>query len=480
MASSRRLAANVFSGIFASIFRICTQIVMLPLMARLLGPEELGLYALAMPLMGFVLLLSEAGLGDSLAREKSNDTKIWSSAFWGLMVFGITLAGAAYGASHMISVIAKAPRLPAIMLPLCTTLFMVAATVIPQAMMLRSGNLVLGSVSEFISTLVGAAVAIALAFNGYGVWAMVWQFVTLYFVRMVILNLVVPFVPRFEFSLRALMSHTGVGGAILGGRLMDACGRMIENAKISDTLGAASLGSYGYANQIGRFFSDAVANTVWSNLYYVAINKSASETVAHYILSHRLFALILFPAATLFSLSLPVIVPLLLGPKWVSSTYPIMILTLSSPFAAMGSFCGAVMFARKQIWVMLSSFAVLGIARVMAVYFGHAFGVTGITIGLAISNIGYYLFVVIFVSPLIGNSLRDLLSIIVGPLVAAAAAGAVFVYMLGSSAALTWLAMCLGVGLLVYVLTLAVIDWRNVKRDVAFIGRIVRGRQKSD
>jgi O-antigen/teichoic acid export membrane protein len=82
MASARRLAANLLSGIFNNVFRILFHLVMLPLMARLVGPSELGLYALAAPVLGFVILLSEAGLGDSLAREKSDDTLVWSSAFF--------------------------------------------------------------------------------------------------------------------------------------------------------------------------------------------------------------------------------------------------------------------------------------------------------------------------------------------------------------------------------------------------------------
>ena len=142
-----------------------------------------------------------------------------------------------------------------------------------------------------------------------------------------------------------------------------------------------------------------------------------------------------------------------------------------------GCFCGAVLFARKQIWVMLTSFAVLALARVGAVYFGGDFGVTGITIGLAIINVSYYVFALVFVSPIVGNRRRDLLAVAVGPILASILAGGTYWYLLGNSTSVPWMAACLGIGLLTYAITLTIIDFRNVKRDAAFGMTLVRKRQ---
>ncbi len=80
MASARRLAANVFTGVLANVTRILIQVIMLPVMARLLEPSDMGLYALALPLISFVLLLSDAGLGDSLAKERTDGTIVYPPA----------------------------------------------------------------------------------------------------------------------------------------------------------------------------------------------------------------------------------------------------------------------------------------------------------------------------------------------------------------------------------------------------------------
>jgi PST family polysaccharide transporter len=490
MASARRLAANLFSGVFSNIIRICLQIVMLPLMAKLLGPAELGLYALALPILSFVLLLAEAGLGDSLAREKSDDPLVWSSAFWGLMGAATVMAVGVCVASFIIGKVAHQPRLPEIMIPLSLTLFMVGASIIPSARMLREGNLTPGTIADFFANLLGAAVALYMAFNGYGVWAMVAQVLTTSFVRMILLNVLKPMLPRFVFSLKALMSHSGVGGAILGQRLIETCGQMIERSRVSRGMPSADLGYYGYANQIGRFFSDAVSNPMWQNLYYVAINKEADEIKRHYVMSHRIFSLIVFPGAVLLALALPTLVPMVLGDKWVASTFPIMIMVLSCPFIALGTYHGAVMFAQRRYRIMLLGYTGLVLARIAVVVGGIRFGVTGLTVGLSVVNVLFYAYAVVYVSPKVGVRRTDVFTAIVGPFIASVLTGVVFYYlhsllphglagMPGPAwmPALAWLVVSGGLSLLAYPAALFLFDRRRTQNDVTAAMAIVQKRK---
>lgn len=81
----------IASGV-VSIVKAVLQLLLLPVMARLLGPNEFGLYALALPTISLVTLLADGGLGSSLVREQESSTLVWSSAFWALQVMGITLA----------------------------------------------------------------------------------------------------------------------------------------------------------------------------------------------------------------------------------------------------------------------------------------------------------------------------------------------------------------------------------------------------
>src|SRR6202020_518419 len=89
--SGRRLAFGVGALGMVSILKMGLQAVTLPIMARLLGPSEVGVYALAFPVVAFVTMLADGGLGISLTREPES-SRVWSTAFWVLLFTGITLA----------------------------------------------------------------------------------------------------------------------------------------------------------------------------------------------------------------------------------------------------------------------------------------------------------------------------------------------------------------------------------------------------
>jgi O-antigen/teichoic acid export membrane protein len=460
----------------SNLVRVLLQMLMLPLMARLLGPSELGLYALALPMVNFVLLLSDAGLGDSLAKEKTDDDIVWSSAFWGLLMSGTIAAAIVFGASFFVADISGQPRLPFIVLPLCVTLLMVAATVVPTARMLRRGTTVPVSAGDMIGNVIGAILAISLAFAGFGVWAMVAQFVAISASRMVVCNLAEPFLPKALFSFPSLLSHTGMGSQILGGRLIELGTSMFERSQISRRLGVAAVGGYANANQIGFFSSNAVGSPLWANLYYVAITQSEQDVLRHYLRSHRTFALIVFPAAMLLAFGLPTIVPLLFGEAWRSNIPSIIMMVLCCPWGNLGVLYSAIFYARNQGRIVLYLQSGIALLRIVAVLALWHYGVFALVAALAASNIVIYLISVFVISPYVGNRRKDLLDVIAGPFFATALMALAMHWFLPQDATLIELIIASAAGLALYAATLLLIDRQRAGHDLRALSAILHRR----
>jgi PST family polysaccharide transporter len=463
----------MFSGIFTNIVRVLVQLVMLPVMARLLGPSELGLYALALPMVNFVLLLSDAGLGDSLAKEKSGDSLVWSSAFWGLMTTGTVAMGAVYGASFIVAGVTHQPRLPMVILPLSATLLLVAVTVIPAARMLRAGNLVPGAMGDTAAAVLSAVIGVSMALLGYGVWAMVAQFVSSYIIRAIAYNIAQPFRPRLEFSGRSLLAHTGMGGQILFQRLVDLGVSMFERSRVSLKLGTAAVGGYANAAQIGLFTSNAVGSPIWANLYYVAINKSPAETVTAFIRSHRIFALVVFPAAAFLACAVPTIVPLLFGPKWNSSVSSIIVMVLTCPFGNLGTFHSAVLYARGYGRYVLYAQACAMAFRLVVVIFFWQYGIFGLSVGWGASSLLYYVGTNLVMSRLIGNRPSDLFGAAWSPLLASAVGGGILYAFLGAEPTILRLFIGGALAVTLYAGALYLLDRKRIVDDLTAMLAIV-------
>src|SRR5580704_16080297 len=139
--SRRRLAQGTVVIGVANVLKMGLQLLTLPLLARFLGPSEYGLFGLAMPAVSFMIMLSDGGLGTSLAREPETNQDVWSTAFWFLIGSGIVLSAIVILLSFVLAALVHEPRLPAIMSALSICLILIAIAVPSGARLTRQGRL---------------------------------------------------------------------------------------------------------------------------------------------------------------------------------------------------------------------------------------------------------------------------------------------------------------------------------------------------
>ena len=108
-------SAISLAGGASSLVKALLQLAMLPLMGRLLGPKEFGLYAMALPIVTFFTVVADGGLGASLAKERSPDPTVWNTAFWVMLALGICLAGLVNVCGYGLAAFMHEPRLHALL-----------------------------------------------------------------------------------------------------------------------------------------------------------------------------------------------------------------------------------------------------------------------------------------------------------------------------------------------------------------------------
>lgn len=401
---STKLPLNIALGIAANLSRVLVQLILLPVMARLLGPDQIGLFALAMPLITFTLMLADAGIGESLAREKDLNSAVWPSAFWSILGLSVLLAALVNGTTIVLASIVDNPSLPMIVFPLSVSIILYSFSVVPGALMLRSGRMAVASSVEIVNQLLSGLIAILLGWYGYGIWALVVQMLFAVTFRTISLNYLFPFRPRFLFDISTLASHKGVTGAILGTRLIDLASRFGENNLVSVMLGPTAVGTYSYSNQIGRFFSDALVNPIWSNIYYLSITHDRDEAFGYYLRFQRLGVLVLLPLANIAAFSAQTVLPEILGKAWAGSTLPIILFLLSSPFAALGNLHGSICLAFRRGKIILTFLSIYSLARLLTIALCAELGITTIVILISFLSLLYYVIVNTFVPHVLGFS----------------------------------------------------------------------------
>jgi PST family polysaccharide transporter len=463
--SGRRLAFGAGALGIVGILKLCVQAASLPVMARLLGPSEIGLYALALPVVAFVTMLADGGLGISLAGEPET-SNVWSTAFWVLLFTGILLSCVLTGIGFAEGSILHQPRVPGLMAALSVTVVLMTVSVPSLARLDRQGRIAVGAFADLAGNLMGVSIGVTMAFRGAGAWSLVAQYLTLFVVRAVIVNVVAFVKPQFEFHPRLMLRHISTGGLVVGTRIADYFGRMVENLVLGHTLGTAPLGRYSFSTQISRYLSEMISNPLWLTLYIRALRATPGEAVSLHCQLSRLLGFLVFPIAVFTVVAAPMVVTVCLGPKWVAAIPLLQILVPSYALGVVASLSGALLLAGGQYQIQFYAQVGLSAARALAVCLGPWVGLIGIAYGITVTTTAYALIMLIAPATITGCHPLPVLRNLAGPFVASLALGLFCRLLLHHAApSLVRLGVAVLLGTFVYLAVNFLVDRKRLLQD---------------
>jgi len=476
-----RMLKNLGAGGTVSVVKILIQLALLPLMAHLLGPKEFGVYALTVPVVAFLALIADGGVGLSLARDRTNRPEVWSTAFWVLMASGFVLSLAVVASGYLLSLASSEPRLNILMLILAAGFPFLSLAVLPVARLTRSGNLVACAIADLLATVAGAICAVGLGVMGFGAMALAFQSFTGCVVKAVIVNLYAFERPSAIFRPSAMLSHLSSGGILMGGRVADLAARSAETLLFGNAFGAASLGAYNFANQVPRFLFEAFSNPSWSALYAQSLSEEHERLIQIFYKVCRLMAFVTFPTAAVLAATGPEMLAQVLGPSWQQAGVFLRILAPGYALSITASMGTALLLALNANLIFFLTTVLLSIGRVAAVATGYYLQAWEAVWLVTLSNTIYALVVCTFVVRVADARFVSMIKEVSGSLIAAVLCGLVcwgVLYVAGGS--IVALSGAILAAVVCYFGTMFAIEGKNLKNEFTFLRGAMAGMIKKD
>jgi O-antigen/teichoic acid export membrane protein len=331
--SIKQIAKGTVLIVSMNVVRILVQLFSVPVIARFLTPVDYGLAAMAMPIILFVMMIADAGLGASLVRTGKSDQPVWHTCFWLSAALGVVLAGGMALLSPVAGALLNEPRV----VPLITTLAAIVAiqtfTIVPGAALQQQGRFGTIAATEIVAIGASIGTAVVCAVEGFGVWALIWQQLVLYGVRLTLTLTCSPYRPRLIFHWHDARDHVIFGWHLLGINLIGFAGRSLENLVIARIFGAAIVGIYAMSFQFARLPFMLVTGPLQYVTYphIAAIREDKAKVTSLFLLFTRVLAMVILPSVGLVAVASEPIFHLLLSKKW-NQAIPIFVLI--SPAAA--------------------------------------------------------------------------------------------------------------------------------------------------
>ena len=168
----------------------------------------------------FVPLFADLGLGAALIQAPTLTEVDRSTVFWTSLPLGLGFMRLGIALSWPLASIYGEPSLQPLFAAFSVCFLLASLTSVPSALLIRAMHFRALETRVIVGTLFGAPLAVALAFGGYGPWAIVGGEIANRAISLVTIWLQSHWRPRLVFSRRKLREQFAYGGTLFGAFLL--------------------------------------------------------------------------------------------------------------------------------------------------------------------------------------------------------------------------------------------------------------------
>jgi len=354
------------------------------ILARLLVPDDFGLFGLATVVIGFTAMFSDVGAGAFLVYSQDRIEEHVDTAFWANLGIATLLGLGVLVAAPLVARFYRRPDIVPILAVLAVSLWVQTAATVHRNLVRRDLRFRSLAMIDGLVSLAAFVTAVALAWRGYGVWSFVLSALLSNAVSAVLLFYVYAWVPRWRFSRGSFGALAPFSGWYVAQALVWYLVLNVDNLMVGKFLGVDALGIYGLAYNYAllpiSFIGISLGNVVFAEL--PRLYPDPQRFWSAYFTSSKLLAGLVCPIAAALVIAAPDIFPVLFGPKWTSAIVPFQILAIygairglwMDPFSSLGKF-------QPCFWTALVALSLSG----AAIYLAIPFGKTGVALAVLVA-----------------------------------------------------------------------------------------------
>lgn len=347
---------------------------------RLLKPEDYGLLAMATVFVAFLTMMADIGLGQALVQTNKLDENRLGQIFGAIIIIDVALFLVQFSVAPIIATFYSEPRLVDIIRVLATSFLLTIFTTIPTALLTRQLDFKKQSLVDFCSTIIGSITTLLLAWNGSGVWSLVYGTLLTAGCRAVAYNLLVRHLQWPQFSMRGVRGLIVFGGQMTIARLLWFIYSQADMFIAGKQLGAQQLGIYSVAMHLASLpvqKISSIINQVAFPAFARAQNEPAQMSV-YLLKAVRILSFFVFPVLWGMSILAEELVAVALGNQWQQVTLPLQALALVMPIRMIGNFVPSATDGAGRADIGMKNLLISNAIMLPAFLYGSQWGLSGL------------------------------------------------------------------------------------------------------
>lgn len=310
------------------------QFVVQIVLGRILDPEDFGVITLLTIFISLANVFVQTGFNTALIQKKEVDDVDYSSVFYVSMAVAGVLYAVLYFCAPAIAAFYEVPQLASVLRVTALTLFFGALNSIQGAVIARKMEFRKAFICGLVASILSGAVGIAMAYGGFGFWALVGQQLSNVVGICIIMWFVVKWRPKLLFSLERVKNLLQFGWKLLVSGLLNTLYTQLSGLIIGKKYNTESLAFYNRGQQFPSLLATNVDSAIQSvMLPAYSQHQDSPETIrAMMRRAIRLSTYLIFPLLFGLSAVAEPLITLLLTEKWLPCVPYMQILCISCAF----------------------------------------------------------------------------------------------------------------------------------------------------
>lgn len=245
--------------------RISAQLVTLVVsivLARLLSPDEYSIVAIVTVFVTIANIFVTAGFGSALVQKLNADNVDFSTTLF----FSLGFSGAIYlvlfFTAPYIAAFYGIELLTPVVRVMSLRIIIAAVNSVQQAYVSRTLQFRKFFYSTLTGTVVSAFVGIGMAYAGYGVWALVGQYLTNVTIDTVVLSITCGWKPQFVFSISRMKSLFSYGWKVMAASVFHTLGTQARALVLGKVASPRELSFYNQGEKFPALFINNIETSI--------------------------------------------------------------------------------------------------------------------------------------------------------------------------------------------------------------------------
>ncbi len=290
------------------------------LLARLLYPEDYGTLALITMFTAIAQVIVQKGINTALIQNKDVTNDDYSTVFWTTFSMSAVIYTLLFFAAPFIEQFYEVEGLVVPFRTMSLIIFIGAFNSIQVAKLQREMKFRQLMLRSLFSTALSGGLGIFLAYQGFGVWALIWQQLANYLINCIFMLVAARWFPRPVYNVKRIKILYSFGWKILATSLFETLYEDLVGLIIGKKYSSTNLGLYNKGKNFPHLVMWSVASSVGSVMLPIMSRMQDSlKAVCNFTrktIRHSVF--LIFPMMAGMAVVAKPMIRLLLTDKWIA------------------------------------------------------------------------------------------------------------------------------------------------------------------